>query len=498
MNTKNNDFNSTEYLKKKISKKKKEVSKLEKEVNAKKKDIEKITSSKAFSYWVLFNKTKSDIMRNIYPKLLLDRGKTLLRKIKVDLNAKNYITRLENVKVSKNYKISVVIPTYYAESFMPSLLKAISAQKHIEDLDLIIIDSESKDKTQEFAKDFGANVLTIKQNDFTHSLARNIAAKHAKHDLILFTVQDELPAENTTFAKMAELLYLDQNIATVSTRQIARPDADIFARWQVDNHNQALDLNYDSISKINDFNKFSQESFVLQRRVSLLDNVCALYRKDIFTELNGFTEVIFGEDLDYAFKVLKKGYKLGLVCSTGVIHSHNRPAHYFLKRTFVSSMLDLDLLSAVDDSIVINPSLDLIAGLTISEYLSSKQTLSEFSKDDLREFMNKFKFNDFKKSEIRSELSKLILFSLESTNLDNKSISDDDILKYYQNLLNMLDNYLKKHPQIIASIKDRFGFLEKMLGTKIGDTLAKYCLSKQTTEVKINTKILKNILFGYV
>lgn len=48
MNTKNNDFNSTEYLKKKISKKKKEVSKLEKEVNAKKKILKRSPPLKPF------------------------------------------------------------------------------------------------------------------------------------------------------------------------------------------------------------------------------------------------------------------------------------------------------------------------------------------------------------------------------------------------------------------------------------------------------------------
>jgi glycosyltransferase involved in cell wall biosynthesis len=493
----NQKFNGLDYLQREIKKRKKIIKSLNHEISYLSTSIKKIENSRAFKLWLIIGDIKS-FLKKILLMFSLNKIKNVIKLQQQNIHEKKYITRLNNVEVSKNYKISVVIPTYYAEDFMPALLKAISAQKHIDDLDLIIIDSESKDKTQQLAKDFGANLLTIKQKDFTHSLARNIAAKEAKHDLILFTVQDELPADNTTFAKMAELLSLDENIATVSTNQMARPDADLFARWQVDNHNEALDLTYDSTSRVDNFNEFSKESFVLQRRVSLLDDVCAMYRKNIFNELEGFTEVIFGEDLDYAFKALKSGFKLGLLCSSGVIHSHNRPAHYFLKRTFISSMLDLDLLSAVDTGSSIDPTLDLIAGLTISEYLSSNENLSNFSKNDLNDFIDEFVIKDLKKDEVSTELSKLLFSTLESTKLNKKHISNEDVLNYYQVLLNILNSYLDQRPHIIATNRDKLIFLERMLATKVGDTLARYCLGKQTTKVKQNTKVLKDILYGNV
>lgn len=489
------------YFENEIGEKRKRISLLEKDISRIQSDIEKITGSKAYRYWTALEKNKFSPFVFLDLNSLRHKAISFIRNINNEMRAKKYITRLDDVKVSKNYKISVVIPTYYAEDFMPALLRAIAAQKYIEDLDLIIIDSESKDKTQELAKEHGANVLTIKQKDFTHSSARNIAAKEAKHDLILFTVQDELPADNDTFAKMAELISQDEKIAAVSTKQIARPDADLFAHWQVDNHNESLDLTYDSVSKVNNLDAFTKEPFILQRRVSLLDDVCALYKKDIFEELSGFTEIPFGEDLDYAFKIFKNGYKVGLLCSSGVIHSHNRQASYFLKRTFVSSILDLDLLSAVSNKLVVDPTLDLIAGLTISKYLSNNRNLNEFSTDDLDSSMDEIAaedLEDLKENDFQLELSKLLYSILQEIKLPKNDISNEDILNYYQLLLDILNSYLNQHLHIIATDKDKLIFLEKMLAAKIGDALARHCLGKQTTLVKKNKQFLLKALSGNV
>ncbi|MBU0579478.1 glycosyltransferase, partial [Patescibacteria group bacterium] len=382
--------------------------------------------------------------------------------------------------------------------FMSPLLKAISAQDYLEDVDLIIIDSESNDNTQKIAREFGAHVLTIKQKDFTHSKARNIASKLAKHEFLLFTVQDALPSDTTTFAKMAEILSKDENMAAVSTVQHARPDADIYARWQVNNHNELLDLTYDSISKVSDFSKFNQESFILKRRVSLLDDVCALYRKDTFDELNGFSEVGFGEDLDYAFKALRAGHSLGLLCSSGVIHSHNRPAHYFLKRTFISSYLDLDLLLDVDKKKIINPSIDLQAGLIIAEYLNS----NDFNFQDnffvnIRNFVYGWIYlhND---CDPTSALGQAIALIIRETKMSNKQLKGEEIINYYKNLMDILRSYLMSHPINIFNDENKRQFLERMLATQIGDILARYCLGRQTPTVAKNKKILTKLLSGNV
>lgn len=479
------------YLNKEINTQTELEKSLTNQISSTSRIIKKITNSKAYVIWQSLK--INEFRKNIISYFQKNKNATLHY-----FRMKKYINKLKIIKTSKKYKISLIIPTYFAEEYLPSLCKAISAQKYIEDLDLIIIDSESKDKTQRIAKNFGARVFTIKQRDFTHGLARNIAAKKAKYDLILFTVQDALPASNFLFAKMAELLSLEENIAAVSTKQIVRPDADLFARWQIYNHNSALNLNYNSISQVNDFKKFKKEPFFLQRRVSLLDNVCAIYRKNIFDKLGGFSDIIYGEDLDYAFKTLKNGYKLGILCSDGIIHSHNRSSYYFLKRTFISSMLDLDLLSAVKNNSTTNPALDIIAGLAISKFLFENIDSSNFSINYFKIFINTYSLNQLRENNSQSDIHRILNSIIKKIEISNENISNKEIVNYYQSLLSILDSYINEKSSSIYSNEEKRIFLEKMLAAQIGNNLAKYCLGRQTKTVKNNTKLLKEILYGNV
>ena len=43
----------------------------------------------------------------------------------------------------------------------------------------------------------------------------------------------------------------------------------------------------------------------------------------------------FGEDIDLAERVLKRGYRIVYESQAAVIHSHNRPLSYEYKRTYV-------------------------------------------------------------------------------------------------------------------------------------------------------------------
>lgn len=43
----------------------------------------------------------------------------------------------------------------------------------------------------------------------------------------------------------------------------------------------------------------------------------------------------YAEDLDLGIRLIQDGYRVAMLASVKVIHSHNRPAYYFLKRSFV-------------------------------------------------------------------------------------------------------------------------------------------------------------------
>ncbi|WP_256201267.1 glycosyltransferase family 2 protein [Thermoanaerobacter thermocopriae] len=89
-------------------------------------------------------------------------------------------------------KISVIIPTLNCENVIGLLLEKLWNQT-MKPLEVIVIDSESDDKTREVARKGGANVIKIKRKDFNHGGTRNLAAEHSAGDILVFLTQDALP-----------------------------------------------------------------------------------------------------------------------------------------------------------------------------------------------------------------------------------------------------------------------------------------------------------------
>ena len=70
----------------------------------------------------------------------------------------------------------------------------------------------------------------------------------------------------------------------------------------------------------------------IRKNAQLNDVACAIL-KNVF--LNYKYRGTYAEDLDLGLRLIKSGYHLALLSNTTVIHSHSRPAFYYLKRYFI-------------------------------------------------------------------------------------------------------------------------------------------------------------------
>ena len=82
-------------------------------------------------------------------------------------------------------KISIIIPTYNEEEYLPQLLNSIQKQDYT-DYEVIIADANSVDRTREIATEYGATVV----EGGLPGIGRNAGAKVAKGDLLLFLDSD--------------------------------------------------------------------------------------------------------------------------------------------------------------------------------------------------------------------------------------------------------------------------------------------------------------------
>lgn len=92
------------------------------------------------------------------------------------------------------YKVSVIMPAYNGEKYIAAAMRSVLEQTY-RDLELIVIDDGSSDRTSEIAmsiKSVDERVVYISQTNAGQGKARNTGIKVARGDLIAFLDQDDL------------------------------------------------------------------------------------------------------------------------------------------------------------------------------------------------------------------------------------------------------------------------------------------------------------------
>jgi len=99
-------------------------------------------------------------------------------------------------------RLSVIIPAYNEEKYLPETLERIVAALSVAECDseIIVVDNESADKTREIAEGFGAKV--IRESVHNIGKVRNTGGKAAVGDVLVFVDADTL-VPDVLFRKIA-------------------------------------------------------------------------------------------------------------------------------------------------------------------------------------------------------------------------------------------------------------------------------------------------------
>lgn len=275
------------------------------------------------SFFRFFNYCHQDITKII--KKITTRVETLRNYKKNDLAFASPSINIVQLKIS----VSVVIPTYNAGEEFEILLRSLLSQEGISFMELIVVDSGSIDKTVDIAQSFGSTVIPITQEEFSHSYARNLGANHTSGEYILFMTQDALPKSAKWLMEMYRPIVADSRIVAVSCGEEPRSDADLFGLACSWGHARFMGvLDRDRILRLPKL-----QTMETIRHNSNLNDVACLVKKSVFEEFK--YRFNYAEDLDLGIRLIKKGYCLALLGTVKVIHSHNRPEYYYLKRAYV-------------------------------------------------------------------------------------------------------------------------------------------------------------------
>ena len=227
--------------------------------------------------------------------------------------------------------VSVVIPTKNGGEDFRRVLATIANQKGFRRVEIIVVDSGSTDKTVELAEQFGSKIIKILPEEFSHSYARNLGASYASGEYLLFTVQDALPPSDSWLYELFSVIK-SNDVVAVSCAEFPWESADLFYRAISWNHYRFLEV--DREDRIMRY-AGSEDHLTLRKNGQLSDLAC-LISKDVFAKYKYKTD--YGEDLDLGLRLIKDGYQIAFLGSTRIIHSHNRPAYYHLKRGYVENV----------------------------------------------------------------------------------------------------------------------------------------------------------------
>jgi glycosyltransferase involved in cell wall biosynthesis/GT2 family glycosyltransferase len=212
--------------------------------------------------------------------------------------------------------VSVVIPVKDAEPLLEEVLAGVRAQG---DLELIVIDSGSRDRSREIARAAGAELIEIAPDEFGHGRTRNLGAERASGELIAFLTQDAVPAAGWLDA-LRESFAMAERVGAAfgphlprrdTSPMIARELTEFFAGFAPDGR-AAVQGPGDP---------------------TFLSNVNACYARACWEELR-FADVPYAEDQAFAVAMLEAGWTKVYNPRAAVYHAHDYGPVEFLRRYF--------------------------------------------------------------------------------------------------------------------------------------------------------------------
>ena len=220
-------------------------------------------------------------------------------------------------------KSLLVCPTLNPGASFSEWIVALKSQEYYPDK-VLIIDSGSNDHSVVLAENAQLEVSQIAKLEFDHGGTRQKAVvENPGYGIVIFLTQDAILSNPDDLQKIMQY-FENENIAAVCGRQLPRKQAGVIVR-------HARLFNYPQESVIRKYDDKAE----LGLKTAFLSNSFAAYRVSALLEVGGFpTNVIFGEDMYIAAKLLKAGYSIAYAADACVYHSHAYSIFQEMERYF--------------------------------------------------------------------------------------------------------------------------------------------------------------------
>lgn len=232
-------------------------------------------------------------------------------------------------RVSPECRVVLLVPIYNPGSGWRDFLSALQQQTRQPD-QVVVLDSESTDGSAQVAQALGYTVQTVKRSQFNHGGTRQAGIdQHAiGADLAIFLTQDAILARPDALQQLLSA-FDEPKVAATYGRQLPHANATPIAA-------HARIFNYPAQSHTVTL----QDKATKGLKTCFLSNSFAAYRLSALQQAGGFApDLILGEDMHLAARLLQAGHAIRYQASAHVYHSHNYTLREELARYFDTGVL---------------------------------------------------------------------------------------------------------------------------------------------------------------
>ena len=245
--------------------------------------------------------------------------------------------------------VSVAVPVRNGADVLEQTLAGVRAQRldPSASIELIVCDSASRDGSVSIARAYGAEVIEIPVESFSHGETRNLLMRRAQGEHVAFLTQDAVPADQGWLARLLEAFTLASDIGLVYGPYRPRDDASpIVARELTEWFDSFAPDGAPRIDRLCSAERTSP--------ATALDGI-----RGFFTDANGclaraawqsvpFRALPYAEDRALAMDMMRAGYAKVYVPEAAVIHSHDYSMIGWLRRSFDEARAVRDVYGVVE------------------------------------------------------------------------------------------------------------------------------------------------------